>query len=212
MFNTSGSSSERTELRRPFHSESFPIRVSVSRHSNWFRWIPSGRNIEDAKSAPNGYSTARLMETSKTTLSVPGTMGCQSRQPARLSDTVYSEAEVNAGTVTRGDEDGDGNTRDRGKTGDNERDFVFELHQVRVPAGERTAWPATPGSTEHKSPASQEAIVADPKYEQAPARAAVAAAPRSVAPIASRRILADILVPPSFAPTYRSFTFASLSF
>ncbi|UQC83546.1 uncharacterized protein CLUP02_09040 [Colletotrichum lupini] len=144
-------SSERTELRRPFHSESFPIRVSVSRHSNWFRWIPSGRNIEDAKSALNGYSTARLMETSKTTLSVPGMMGCQSRQPARLSDTVYSEAEVNAGTVTRGDEDGDGNTRDHGKTGaylrnfaqeqelkvirhypyrlgDNEREFVFELH------------------------------------------------------------------------------------
>ncbi|KXH25386.1 hypothetical protein CNYM01_02655 [Colletotrichum nymphaeae SA-01] len=152
-------------------------------------------------------------------------MGCQSRQPARLSDTVYSEAEANAGTVTRGDEDGDGDTRDHGKTvtlrrirhhpyrlRDNEREFVFELHQLRVPAGERTAWPATPGSTEHKSPASEEAIVADPKYEQAPARAAVAAAPRSVAPIASRRILADILVPPSFAPTYRSFTFASLSF
>lgn len=137
-----GSSSERTEPRRPFHSESFPIRVSVSRHSNWFRWIPSGRNIEDAKSALNGYPTARLMETSKTTLSVPGMMGCQSRQPARLSDTVYSEAEANAGTVTRGDEDGDGDTRDHGKTDAYLRNFPQEQELKVCPSRHSTLWPA----------------------------------------------------------------------
>lgn len=138
---TSGSSSERTELRRPFHSESFPIRVSVSRHS-WFRWIPSGRNIEDAKSALDGYSTARLMETNNTALSVPGMMGCQSRQLARLSDTVYSEAEVNAGTVTRGDEDGDGDTRDHGEMGAYLRNFPQEQELKVCPSRHSTLWPA----------------------------------------------------------------------
>ncbi|KAK1701114.1 hypothetical protein BDP55DRAFT_625362 [Colletotrichum godetiae] len=94
---------------------------------------------------------------------------------------------------------------------DNEREFAFDLHQVQSLQGKgRSGLPRLARLVQVSR--LQEAIVADPKYEQAPARAAAAAAPRSVAPIAYRRILADILVASSFAPAYRSFTLYHLHF